>query len=158
MAAAKSDTTKKSIAGKGGKRDGAGRPQGSYTAINDEQFRIILDDYLINGSIEKACKNAGCYTSAFYYRYTTDRNFSDSFDAVKRARMLAIGARSLETVEEAVKKDARLALDYLKLTEKDFKERTETTAEISGYLSIEDKANAAAEWIQNQLKMHNIKK
>lgn len=119
----------------------AGRPKGIYSEWTPDVVETILTELAEHGNVTKATERAGIDRTSYYYHLQTDQEFFNKVNALQRAKVLAAGIRAIQVVDTQIDRgDGRLALDFLKLTDPAFRERTETTATVG--LSLEEKEKA----------------
>ena len=111
-------------------------PGGRPSKFSEEVVRKLEDAFRCAGNDTEACAYAGISRETFYDWLNPDKKFSDNFTQEMQEEFIArinaakvypkIGCKKT-LVQSGIRGDRRAAIEYLKRTDPDFKDKQETT-------------------------------
>lgn len=124
-----------------GQEGACGRPKkvpnrgGRPTTVTSEVTAKLREVFLLDYTVEEACDYAEISTKAYYRRFAKDEKFRGEMERSQRGLIKA--AKRAVAIEIIEKKNARVALDFLKHRQPErFRTKIEDAAPIAGNFTL----------------------
>lgn len=121
-------------------------PGGRPSKFSEEVVRKLEDAFRCAGNDTEACAYAGISRETFYDWLNPDKKFSDNFTQEMQEEFIArinaakvypkIGCKKT-LVQSGIRGDRRAAIEYLKRTDSEYKDKSETTVTNFAFTWIE---------------------
>lgn len=128
--------------------------------IGEEQYRIIEECLMMDGTIEDACIYAGISVASYYNHRSTNPDFARRMDLARQFPKMVARAAIQRRIRQW---DAKTALEFLKLRDKQYKpDAVEENIENSSRPIVQFISVASNEWVdqsgsdtQNDIKQNS---